>query len=448
MAITKPPVITGAYCSQGTPTVDYIIPPQSGSSTVQSQAYGWTSVFEQELPPAGSGSAVTRKQFNGVHNLYSSHNFWLQAGGTYVYEQTISATYGGYPAGQILWNPVTSSFTKSLVNSNTANYIITPSLANDGVNWQQITAVNQYERLVDVSGTTYNVKLTDTLKRFICLSASPAVVNFNAFSVNFPIGFTSYVGGTGADKITINATNTSNVAKTIIIPAGFYVATITWDGINWYINNVQDTQWSTYNFQNGTQAYATPGSYTFVVPALVSKIYIAATGGGGGGGGNLRSTIATSSGGAGGGSGSGVIRSAYSVTPGQSISITVGSGGSGGISGASSGGAGGNGTATIIGSPVNLTLSGGFGGAGANNFNVSGGAGGGVSSSYGGGGVSQVIFGGAGAGSALFPPNFAPQTVALATNDNAGTGGAGGTSIGTTAINGQPGGNGIVLIEW
>ena len=105
-------------------------------------------------------------------------------------------------------------------------------------------------------------------------------------------------------------------------------------------------------------------SGTFNVPSGVTKIYVTACAGGGGGAGGGKyasSTNITAYSGAGGNGGEFVYRYPITVTPGSSISITVGSGGSGG-SGSSTkySWAGGTGENTIIGSY--LTLTGGAGG--------------------------------------------------------------------------------------
>jgi len=137
-SITKPPVLVEAWGQQSTVTTDYIVPPQSGSSTVQTQDNGWTPIYQEDLPPDGSGLPITRQQMNGVLNLYSSHDFWLQAGGTYTFEQDISDACGGYPAGQVLWSAYSQTWQLSLVNNNTANFVTDHTKINDGTNWKQI----------------------------------------------------------------------------------------------------------------------------------------------------------------------------------------------------------------------------------------------------------------------------------------------------------------------
>jgi hypothetical protein len=68
------------------------------------------------------------------------------------------------------------------------------------------------------------------------------------------------------------------------------------------------------------QEWTTPGTYTFTVPAGITQVRAIVIGGGGGGGaspdGNYR--------GGDGGSGGGFAMGEYTVTPGQSITVTVG----------------------------------------------------------------------------------------------------------------------------
>lgn len=76
---------------------------------------------------------------------------------------------------------------------------------------------------------------------------------------------------------------------------------------------------------SGQQAYTSAGSYSFVVPAGVTQVSAMAVGGGGGGAGD--------SGGLGGSPGGGgglVYSNTWSVTPGETLTVTVGGGGAGG----------------------------------------------------------------------------------------------------------------------
>ena len=82
----------------------------------------------------------------------------------------------------------------------------------------------------------------------------------------------------------------------------------------------------TFDAGVGTDTYTTPGTYTLTVPAGMTSMRLTLNGGGGGGGGG-----SSRSGGAGGGGGaSSIATTVFTVTPGATYALTVGSGGAGG----------------------------------------------------------------------------------------------------------------------
>jgi hypothetical protein len=208
-------------------------------------------------------------------------------------------------------------------------------------------------------------------------------------------------------------------------------------------------------FASGIQAYNSHGSYTFTVPAGVTQIEAEAWGAGSG------SWAAVSGVAGGGGSGGGYAKKRITgLTPGSTISVTVGQGGSAGTSGVAptAGGSttlgaycsatGGqvNGTTTVsfpaagniggVGSGGDLNLWGGDGGAGQSNQTVGGNT---VVLNQGGYGGEGALTGGAvnsgGVGNAgRFP--------------GGGASGAGTGASGTTAANGAAGADGCVIIRW
>ena len=112
-------------------------------------------------------------------------------------------------------------------------------------------------------------------------------------------------------------------------------------------------------------SYAAAGTYTYTVPSGIYSLAVDGWSGGGGGGGSAGGTLGTACGntgpGGGGGGGSGAYgMSILEVTPGETITIIVGSAGVGGTSG-QPGVQGGNTTVIHRGSAV-LSLSGGLGG--------------------------------------------------------------------------------------
>ena len=115
--------------------------------------------------------------------------------------------------------------------------------------------------------------------------------------------------------------------------------------------------------------YVQPGNYTVTVPAYCSKIKITGCGGGGGGTVGYYGNSGSYGGGSGGGGAAAVYETEYTVTPGQLLNITVGSGGAGGTNESRTGDAtGGNGGATKVGTILTLK-----GGTGAKRFTTNSG---------------------------------------------------------------------------
>lgn len=191
---------------------------------------------------------------------------------------------------------------------------------------------------------------------------------------------------------------------------------------------------------------------TFVVPPATTTLLVSGTGAGAGGGGSLDNQTVEAGGG---GAGENVLKKIVNVTPGESISINLGTGGSGG-SGGSSPNNGSDGGTTTFGSY--LSLSGGQGGE-ANNNSGKDGTGGlsgggwhdmapkskgqdGEDFTQGGGSGAPSLFGSGGLGGGK--PNNSNN------NGNDGEKGAGGGGAigGTSNNNGGAGGDGFIIIEF
>ena len=194
------------------------------------------------------------------------------------------------------------------------------------------------------------------------------------------------------------------------------------------------------------QIFTTSG--TFTIPAGVTAVKVTLTGGGGAGAGG---SGASASNGSGGGAGGTAIKWLSGLTPGNTLTVTVGSGGTG-VSNAP----GNNGTASTVasGTQTITTLTGGSGfgapnavqpgspgGATNGDLNLPGGIGtgqGGGSTTVGGNGAASYWGGGGtfGVGAAG----------GAGINPGAGGGGAGGG--GGSAVTGGAGAAGIVIFEW
>lgn len=197
---------------------------------------------------------------------------------------------------------------------------------------------------------------------------------------------------------------------------------------------------------SGTQAFTTPGSYSFTVPSGVTRLLIQAIGGGGGGG------VASSTVGGGGGGGGGCGFETIAVTPGDTVTGQVGAGGGSGAAGTAStviyGGVtiitaegGTAGTDAVMGTGGSVTLS---GTTLTDSTNAGGGTGASLpSNAYGTGGSAGASVGNPGATATLDTSIGASGTGATIGNmQGGGAGGAGSTSSTTTPGNGAVYGGG------
>ncbi|MBN6728568.1 hypothetical protein [Burkholderia multivorans] len=227
----------------------------------------------------------------------------------------------------------------------------------------------------------------------------------------------------------------------------------------------------------GIGRWAGAGTYQWTVPANVTTVYAsgAAPGGGGGAGGSgtVASSPAIAAGGGGGGAGQPIIRQAYTVVPGSTVTITIGTPGSGGAPVTSgSGNQGGNaGNIVISGSGFNggtpVTLTGGSGGGGGSAVQTSSGGaatGGGGGTGFPNGGFGNDTSagyasgsGGAGASGPFGGGGGAARTATSGgvSGGNAygfGAGGGGGSGVySSNAGNGGAGGSGapgLMIFEW
>lgn len=194
----------------------------------------------------------------------------------------------------------------------------------------------------------------------------------------------------------------------------------------------------------GQEVFTSNG--TFTVPSGVTQVSAVVIGGGGGGGNNAGSFFAQNTG-AGGGAG-GLSYGTFSVTPGETLTVNVGSGGGAGSSGGSS---------SIVRSSTTLLQGSGGGSGGTNSSNGSGGGSSGTERDGGGDGGaggdgSTGLFttspdgGGAGGGAGGYSGNGG----AGGGDGGSGSGGSGGSGggggAGSTNDDGGGGGGGVGLL--
>lgn len=315
--------------------------------------------------------------------------------------------------------------------------------------------------LVEVGGTSTTqgrVRLaedTDNGTNYVELTAPASVtsnrtVTFPDADVNFSTGLGVAQGGTGATTLTANNVILGNGTSAVqFVAPGTSGNVLTSNGTTW-----QSTTPSVYA---GPQAQAFTGNGTFTIPTGITRVKVTVVGGGGGGARGVISTNGTSaSGGAGGGT---AIKWLSGLTPGNTLSVTVGGGGAGRTSTTGSGTAGGN-SSVASGTQTISTITGNGGGGGQTGNDAPGATGG---SASGGdinitGGASEAAVGFDNDTNPCVQSNF--NTCTGGGNSFIGAGGRSGAATTSTAgeygggggaemdANASAGGGGIVIFEY
>jgi Putative Ig domain len=222
-------------------------------------------------------------------------------------------------------------------------------------------------------GTIYDSART----RSFTISASDPdgqTVTFSIASGSLPTGL-SLNSSTGVISGTANAVG-SDTTFTFVIRASSTVGSLT---------STEDRSFNIIVKAVVVQSFTATGSSTFSVPVGVTSVDVLVVAGGGGGGSQNGSVGGTGTDGGGGGGAGGMIdRPGLPVTPGGSISVTVGSGGAGSTGPGQAPGS--QGSNSVFGSLT--AIGGGFGGCGPATPNP-GGPGGSGGGGGGGGGSSD-----------------------------------------------------------
>lgn len=221
------------------------------------------------------------------------------------------------------------------------------------------------------------------------------------------------------------------------IAAGDIVALPTAPFLTWKLPSLRP------GFGSGVQSFTASG--TFTVPAGVTQVEVEVWGAGAG------SFASVANGPSGGGAGGGYARKRIiGLTPGQSIAVTVGTGGNAGTTG---GAAATPGSSSSFGPYVSAT-------GGSLNYlaSVTAPQNGGTPSGIGAGGDVNLagsagqagLFnqGGLGGGAPMGGTQNSGTTGVVGTCPGGGAAGAGTGANGTTPYNGAAGGNGLVVIRW
>lgn len=240
-------------------------------------------------------------------------------------------------------------------------------------------------------------------------------------------------GGTGVTSITANNVVLGNGTSAIqTVAPGASGNLLTSNGTTW-------TSAAPASSFVGYRGQVFTGNGTFTIPTGITAVKVTVVGGGGG------ASAVYGGGGAGGGS---AIKFLTGLTPGNTLAVTVGSGGSG--TSTSSGGTGG--TSQVASGTQTITTISATGGAGGNTgLNV--GATGGLGSN----GDANIRGQASGAGNATGPACFSQLLVPEGGGSIFGGGGApnnaggaygGGAGANTVGGTGPSGAAGVVIFEW
>ena len=324
-----------------------------------------------------------------------------------------SVTLGEHKYQGIMYNSVgLITAYNEIIDDNEKGFSLTYNASNLVTNINEVTPwvyynVSPASSSVDEGATVaINVTTNGTDGTFYWDTDSDDDITTNS-------GSFSISGGTGSFNITTEADTTTEGAETLAIR--IYSGSVGGTLIGTGSVTINDTSVGAA----GNQEYAVPGSYTWTIPSGVTQARVVVIGGGGAGG---------QYGGGGGGGAS--LKFYNNLTPGQTVSVTVGAGGQ-----RSSNATGNDGTASSFAGP-GQTISGGGGNGGHGNSQ-------GSSSNYvaGGSGTGGAINGNGGGGYPYHSSGWGlandkgPQADGT---DGAGGGGGGGNDNGT----GMRGGDG------
>lgn len=131
MAIKKPENLSVPFALNGLKNEIPIDPVTGENSNRASWKVGFGPITM--TPVTAGGKPPLGQDFNGILNTLSSHTVFQNTGGQYRFDAELVAAIGGYPAGAVLQSDDGLSSYVSLVDNNTDNFNIDPSVI--GTSW-------------------------------------------------------------------------------------------------------------------------------------------------------------------------------------------------------------------------------------------------------------------------------------------------------------------------
>jgi hypothetical protein len=289
------------------------------------------------------------------------------------------------------------------------------------------------------TGLTYNASTTELF--FVAANFTTATWASNGWSTSSVSAFARDIGNLVNNNFNNTTLNPGSYPFMNIVILYGSVSGTPYTVAFWYFGN--QSNGNPFVYPPGSQTFTSSGSFT--VPAGITSVNYSGCGGGGGGG-SGGANSGTNLGGGGGG-GAGTNSGSESVTPGASLSVTIGNGGNGGagINGSGPGNAGNSGTSTSFNG--NIVSSGGGGGGGSNFSGFSGGSFGSGAGGNGGVGVTGSGAGGTAGGNGG-NGGGASTNGASGAGYGAGGGGGGSNNGSFPTPAGSNGASGFLTISW
>lgn len=154
------------------------------------------------IPPDGA-------DFNGIFYDLMTHTVFINAGGQYQFDSTLSTAIGGYPQGFVLQNNAGTASYISMVNSNTTDFNATPS--SIGTLWGSYSGPSFSNVTISTTGGATTLTSIQAAASFITITGSltsNAVLTFPA-----QLGVWEVINSTtGAFTVTAIASGGTGVA--------------------------------------------------------------------------------------------------------------------------------------------------------------------------------------------------------------------------------------------
>jgi len=196
MTLTTPTLISQPFRSTAGPHAGLINAiPQASASPAASFADGFP--LATMTPLAAGGVPPSGADMNGILNLITKFQAWVNAGGQWPFSGTLAAAIGGYPKGAMLQLNDGVTLVVSTASGNTQD----PNVAMTG--WQLVdnSAIVAASALTEATAAQVTANLAETLA-LLCAGGQQEYTSPGTYSWTCPAGVTAVtltlVGGGGS----------------------------------------------------------------------------------------------------------------------------------------------------------------------------------------------------------------------------------------------------------